>query len=234
MEFYFDISNRLKLVADMVQGRVVADIGTDHGYVPLYLYHQKRIAKGYACDINQGSLQKAIDNVALLGAGDVIETRLGDGLTPMQAGEAETAILSGMGGMLMLHIFEESPLVVERLEEMILSPQRDVDKVRRYLHSVGFRIAEEEMLREDSKVYVVMRCVRGAEQYDKESHYLFGKCLLEKKHPILLEQLLHEKRKRERILGALADSGSQTAEQRKPEMERQLAQIKEALECLQH
>ena len=74
-----DISKRLQAVAGLVTRRSMADIGTDHGYVPLYLYEQRKIDKALACDLNKGPLEKAKENIAAMGAGDAIETRLGSG-----------------------------------------------------------------------------------------------------------------------------------------------------------
>ena len=104
-----DISRRLELVANLVTHNVIADIGTDHGYVPIYLYKQGKIKKAYACDVRTGPLEKCKQNIALYGAEDVIETRLGSGLIPLHPGEAETAIMAGMGGMLIVHILEDWP-----------------------------------------------------------------------------------------------------------------------------
>ena len=104
-----ELSKRLEMVAGLVTQERIADIGTDHGYVPIYLYKQGRIKKAYACDVRKGPLEKCRKNIALYGAEDVIETRLGSGLTPLKAGEAETAIMAGMGGMLIVHILQDSP-----------------------------------------------------------------------------------------------------------------------------
>src|SRR5699024_8275793 len=93
-----EISKRLRTVAELVSGRTVADIGTDHGYVPLYLYEQGKIEKALACDINRGPLEKAKENIASAKAERVVEARLGSGLTPVRIGEVESAVIAGMGG----------------------------------------------------------------------------------------------------------------------------------------
>ena len=95
-----DISKRLQAVAGLVTRRSMADIGTDHGYVPLYLYEQRKIDRALACDLNKGPLEKAKENIAAMGAGGAIETRLGSGLLPVHTGEVESAVIAGMGGML--------------------------------------------------------------------------------------------------------------------------------------
>lgn len=227
-----EISKRLQRVASLVTQDVIADIGTDHGYVPLYLYQTGRLKKAFACDVRKGPLEKCRANIALYGAEGVIEPRLGSGLTPLAPGEAKTAIMAGMGGMLIVHILQDSPQVAESLTELVLSPQRDFGAVRKYLHEIGFAIREEHMLQEDGKPYVLMRCERGREQYHREIDYLYGKLLLEQKNPVLRELLLHESHKYEQLLHKLQQNPTENAQKRLPEVAQKLAWMKEALECL--
>lgn len=227
-----DISKRLELVAGLVTNEIIADIGTDHGYVPIYLYKKGKIKKAYACDVRKGPLEKCRANIALYGAEDVIETRLGSGLIPLKPGEAETAIMAGMGGMLIVHILQDSPEVAASLKELVLSPQRDFGEVRKYLHKIGFAIKEEHMLKEDNKPYVLMRCEREEEKYDREIDYLYGKLLLKKKDPVLKELLLHEEGKYSRLFNNLKDNPTENAQKRLPEVEEKLALMREALACL--
>lgn len=227
-----ELSKRLELVASLVTHDTVADIGTDHGYVPIYLYLQGKIKKAYACDVRKGPLEKCKANLALYGAEDVIETRLGSGLLPMKPKEAETAVLAGMGGMLIVHILQDSPEVVDSLQELVLSPQRDFAEVRKYLHQIGFSIQEEYMLKEENKPYVVMHCIKGEESYEREIEYLYGKRLLEKKEPLLKELLLHEEGKYRRLWQRLQENPTENAQKRLPEVEEKLAWMKEALGCL--
>lgn len=227
-----ELSKRLKLVASMVSHETIADIGTDHGYVPIYLYLQGKIRKAYACDVREGPLEKCRANILLYGAAEFIETRLGSGLLPLQPKEAETAIMAGMGGMLIVHILQDSPAVVDSLRELVLSPQRDFAEVRRYLHQIGFAIKEEYLLKEDNKPYVVMRCEKEAERYDRRIDYLYGKKLLEKKDPLLKELLLHEEEKYSRLFENLKQNLTENAQKRLPEVEEKLALMREALQCL--
>ena len=227
-----DISKRLEAVAGLVSHEVIADIGTDHGYVPIYLFLKGKIRKAYACDVRKGPLETCRSNIALYGAEDVIETRLGSGLIPLKPYEAETAVMAGMGGMLIVHILQDSPDVAASLKELILSPQRDFAEVRRYVHEIGFLIAEEHMLKEDGKPYVILRCIRGEERYEKEIEYLYGKKLLEKKEPLLKELLLAEDRKCGRVLEKLQNNPTEHAQKRLPEVEEKRKWIREALACL--
>ena len=88
------------------------------------------------------------------------------------------------------------------------------------------------MLKEDNKPYVLMRCEKGAEKYDREIDYLYGKLLLEKKDPVLKELLLHEEGKYSRLFHKLKENPTENAQKRLPEVEEKLALMREALACL--
>ena len=218
-----ELSKRLAAVAGLVSYPTVADIGTDHGYVPIALFLQGKLKKGYACDVRKGPLEICRANIALYGAEGVIETRLGNGLVPLRPFEVETAVMAGMGGMLTVHILEDSPEVALSLKEL----------VRKCLHKIGFSIAEEHMLKEDGKLYTLMRCERGTERYDREIDYLYGKRLLEKKEPLLREVLEIAKGKYQRLAEQLRRTETENARLRLPAVEEKLEGMKEALGCWQ-
>ena len=134
--------------------------------------------------------------------------------------------------MLIVHILEDSPEVAASLKELILSPQRDFAQVRKYVHQIGFLIAEEHMLKEDGKPYVILRCVRGKETYETEMEYLYGKKLLEKKDPILKELLTVEEGKYSRVAETLRQNPTEHTQKRLPEVEEKLKFMREALACL--
>ncbi|MFA7164139.1 MAG: class I SAM-dependent methyltransferase, partial [Eubacteriales bacterium] len=93
------IKRRLKAIANMVEPtKVIADIGTDHGYIPAYLVEKGIVDRGIAADVSRGSLAKAQDLIRAMGLEDRIETRLGDGLSVLKVGEANTIVIAGMGG----------------------------------------------------------------------------------------------------------------------------------------
>lgn len=228
-----DISKRLQAVSALVSYPLVADIGTDHGYVPIYLYKQKKITKAFACDVRKGPLAKASENIALFCAEDYIETRLGSGLSPLEVGEAETAVIAGMGGMLTIRILEDSPEVVASLKELILAPQSDLPYVRRYLHSIGFLIETELLIQDDGKFYTIMRCVLGKESYSSEIEYMYGKKVLDKKEPLLKQLLEMEAKNYHLVEEKLLKSNTEGAKERLGEVQEKQKLIKEALRCLQ-
>lgn len=227
-----ELSSRLKTVADMVKYPTMADIGTDHGYVPIYLHKHKKITKALACDINKGPLAKAKENVQKNHAENVIETRLGSGLLPVSPYEVESVVIAGMGGMLIIQILEVSKEVVRTMKELILSPHSDVAEVRRYLHQIGFSIADERMVKDDGKYYVFLRAVFESEVYEREIDYLFGHILLKKKDTVLREMLEKERMKLQLVERNLCDAKTKNANLRLLEIRKQQEQVKEALECL--
>ena len=226
-----ELSKRLYAVAGLVtEGASVADIGTDHGYVPIYLVERGIASKVIALDVNQGPLNRARMHIVGHGLGDRIETRLSDGLAMIRPGEVDTVIASGMGGPLTIRILQEGKEVADQLNALILQPQSEICRVRRFLTENGYRIEQEDMVLEDGKYYPVMRVVHGTKEPYEEWEYLYGKRLLEARHPVLLEFLKWELHIKESILEQLAGrSGSESARERAKEICREREWIQKAL-----
>ncbi len=154
------LSKRMQSVADRVsEGLVLADVGCDHGYLSVWLCQKGKIPSAIAMDINEGPLERAAANAALYHLEDRISLRLSDGLMKLEPGEAESIAIAGMGGMLMIRILDARPDVLSRVKELVLEPQSDADRVRRYLNTCGFAIADEDLVLEDGKFYPVIRAV---------------------------------------------------------------------------
>ena len=117
----------------MTEGASVADIGTDHGYIPIYLMKEGIASKVIALDINKGPLERARLHIVGNGLKGQIETRLSDGLCKVMPGEVDTMIAAGMGGALVIKILTEGKKVVDSLTACILQPQSEIWKVRKYL-----------------------------------------------------------------------------------------------------
>lgn len=128
------ISERLTMAASLVSdGGVLADVGTDHGYVPIYLLQQKRIPRAIAMDINRGPLERAKEHSRLYGLEEYIDLRLSDGVNALKLGEADSILIAGMGGGLVMHILEDGKEVCHRAKELILQPQSELERVREFL-----------------------------------------------------------------------------------------------------
>ncbi|MGN0371354.1 MAG: tRNA (adenine(22)-N(1))-methyltransferase [Enterocloster sp.] len=243
MENKIRLSGRLRLVASFVrENSRIADIGTDHGYVPIFLAGTGRICSALAMDVREGPLMRAREHIREYEedcrAGNLplcpVKARLSDGLKELKPGEADTVIIAGMGGELEIRILEEGQHMWESVEHWILSPQSDLDKVRRFLAENGFLIEKEAMIREDGKFYTVMDVARGTMEYKSQSHYLYGRLLIENHDPVLAEYLEREKKRVEGILAGLemasGETGERTGAQQRAveERTRELEWIREA------
>lgn len=215
-----ELSKRLNAIAQMVKEETVADIGTDHGYLPIYLVSEKGLKKVIACDINQGPLNKAKENINERGLSDYIETRLGNGLEKVEPNECECITISGMGGMLVINILEEGKDVVESVKRLVLQPQHDIPKVREYVLKNGFKIEDEKMLVEDGKTYTVINAVKGEEEPYSEAELVFGRVLIERKDKELSSYVIRRKEKLEKIMENIKEKGDLKSDRFK-ELERE-------------
>lgn len=228
-----EISERLKTIASFVrESRSIADIGTDHGYIPIYLYKEGIIDRAIACDVNREPIKRAESNINMYHLGNVIETRLGSGLNPIKEGETDGIIIAGMGGMLIIDILSMFPDKVEAAKELVLQPQSDVESVRRFLHSVGFRIDDEQMVYEDRVYYTVIRAVFGKEKYDRKMDYVFGKINIDKKSSVLKQYIFDVMQKNVKIIEKLEKTDTENSENRLKELSEFQIMCKEVYKCL--
>lgn len=228
------LSHRLKTVASFViKGSNIADIGTDHGYIPIYLVSQGIANHAIAMDVRDGPLLRAASHIREHGLKDKITVRLSDGLKELQPGEANCVIIAGMGGELMIRILDEGKHLWSSVDDWVLSPQSDPDQVRMYLEKQGFSIREETMVKDEGKYYIIIKVARGSMAYGRMPYYKYGKLLITEKHPVLKEYLKLEEQKVKKILNALESVGTQTSVSRRQELHQELMWIKEAIDEMQ-
>ena len=224
------LSKRLQAVADLVTpGNRLADIGTDHGYVPIWLYEQGRIPSALAMDLREGPLQRAKEHIRMHGLDEKIKTRLSDGLEKLLPGEADSIVIAGMGGMLVVKILTQGQAVLDSVQELILQPQSDLDAVREYLHRTGFVIVQEEMVFEEGKYYPMMKAVHGENTDDRKIWFLYGRLLLENRHPVLESYLQKEYDSCCKLLEKLSKTATEVASRRCEELLEKKHLIEEAL-----
>lgn len=208
-----ELSKRLKTVADAVTpGKKVADIGTDHGFVPIYLVKNQICPQAVAMDVGKGPLERAREHIEEEKLSGKIKTRLSDGLSRLSPKEADSIIMAGMGGALICRILQNTPVFTDQGKELILQPQSEWNKVRRYLEIISYRIEKEWFLQEEGKYYVVIKALPGEKKKQKagvfesqpdkkeseaykdygvspEFLYEYGTYLLDEQNPVFMEYL---------------------------------------------
>lgn len=225
------LSDRLRLVAEFVtKGYAVADIGTDHGYIPIWLVENGRIPKAYAMDIGKGPLERAKEHIRLYGYEDKIETRLSDGLRELKENEADSVIIAGMGGALIVNILKEGKKVLETVKELILSPHTEIHLVRHYLIENGYDIEREQMVYDMGKYYTVIKAVHTEDKsmrqiYDcDEYNYIYGRLLIKEKSDVFMDFIRSERKKTAVILENLEKS--QGAVEKKQQLKEKMKYLK--------
>ena len=156
------ISKRLLCCASMVQpGSRVADIGTDHGYLGIYLLQSGAARHVIACDLRKDPLENARRNAKLFGVDGAMELRLSDGLEKILPDEVDTVVMAGMGGDLIQKILSQCPWRKREGLQFILQPQSAGNVLRRWLCEDGFEIRREEPVQDGHFLYTVMDIRQG-------------------------------------------------------------------------
>ncbi|ADL04767.1 tRNA (adenine(22)-N(1))-methyltransferase [Lacrimispora saccharolytica] len=233
------LSRRLETIASFVpEGSRVADIGTDHGYVPIHLVREGKAKHAIAMDVREGPLLRARAHIQEAGLQDCVEVRLSDGLLKLEQNEADCVVIAGMGGELMIHILEGGRDLWEGIPYWVLSPHSELGKVRRFLEKESFFTLRETMIKEEGKYYSVIGVSRKPEdpfiqgKNDREISYRYGKMLLEAKDPVLMEYLKKEEEQLEQILAGLSAMGTEAAARRMEELKLDLSYNKEAQDAM--
>lgn len=189
------LSLRLETIASLVPlGARVCDVGTDHALLPIYL-RKKGIAKSViATDLNQKPLENARKNILSSGITD-ISLRLCDGLSGVAQNEADTVIIAGMGGEVIVHILKNCEWIKSESIHLILQPTTSAEVLREFLTESGFEIVNETPVAENKKLYSVMTAkFTNAENTYPQHFYFTGKI------PLTAEGILYIKKQQKRLL----------------------------------
>lgn len=169
------LSKRLTAAASFVErGSTVADIGTDHAYLPVYLLENGTAVFAYATDINTQPLERAKTNIEKCGFLSKTAFVLTDGLSGMDKYTFDTAAICGMGGDTIVEILDDAPFVKERKIKLILQPMSAVERLRKYLAGNGFVISDESLCCDAGKYYFTLSVIAGdaTDEYDVYACYL--------------------------------------------------------------
>lgn len=223
---------RLSAIAGLVpEGNTVADIGTDHAYIPVFLVKSGKVKRGVASDVRKGPLEKAREVIKRHRLEDRIETRLGDGLEVLKAGEADTIVVAGMGGVLIRNLLEAGKEALEGVKRLVLQPMNAQEVVREWLVKNGFEIVDETLARERERIYQVIAAQPGHQETEDPFYYEIGKVLIEKNHPLLPDLLSSKEKEYKKIIAGLKISGKAGAAERLKEYERRLARLQGVMEA---
>lgn len=157
------LSDRLQMIADEINtGETMCDVGTDHGFLPIYLWEKGISPKVIMADVSKGSLDKARDNCRMYYPAETFDLRLGDGLAVLSPGEADAVAIAGMGGILMTEILSAHPEVTESVKKFIFQPRSAAGKLRYWLLHNGFVIEKDQLVREGKFICNVITAVHGS------------------------------------------------------------------------
>lgn len=239
-----ELSKRLTAIASFApMGCAVADVGTDHGYVPIFLVKEGVAKRALAMDVRKGPLARAEEHIRAYQLEERVGTRLSDGLAQLKEGEADTVIIAGMGGGLMVRILEGRTHLNGCVHTYVLSPQSDWDRVRRFLRREGMRIVREEMIEEDGKFYPILLVKDDGEGCEGpcpgegtallDVYDRFGALLIGARHPVLMQYLARQEGQLREVEETLLEVGSEKAKARLEEIGRELTQIRLARELME-
>ncbi|MGL5330656.1 MAG: tRNA (adenine(22)-N(1))-methyltransferase [Peptostreptococcaceae bacterium] len=184
------LTDRLLKIASLVtRGKKVADIGTDHGYIPVYLLNEGHIDYAILADVNKGPLENARKEVRNNNLIDKVDLRLGSGIEVLNKNEVDEVIIAGMGGILISELLEANLEVAHSVEKLILQPMQAQKELRKYLLNNGYEIIDEVLVKEDFRVYEIIVAKYNSKNTEvkDEIYYEIGNKLIENKDPLLNE-----------------------------------------------
>jgi tRNA (adenine22-N1)-methyltransferase len=201
------LSARLETVASFVeQGATLADIGSDHAYLPCYLVMEGRISKAIAGEVVKGPFESAVKNVRKKGLTEEITVRLGNGLEAIHEKDGvDTITIAGMGGPLIASILNEGREKLQNVKRIITQPNIHALSIREWAVQNGWKIIDEQILKEDNKIYEIIVLEKGQAEY-AELEMMVGPFLLERKSDTFIEKWKRESDEWKRVLSFLENA----------------------------
>ena len=228
-----ELSKRLMKIASYVNYcDAIADIGTDHGYIPIYLVKNNKCNSAIASDINKGPIEKASTNIRFEGLSEKIKCLLGGGLKPLKVGEVNGVIIAGMGGNLIRDIILEDIEKVKLYDFLILQPAQNPEVLRKFLYNNNFEILNEDLILDDGKFYELFK-VKYNENAKKinikdEISYEISSILLESNNSLVKDYIKSKIKKYENIITYIKDDTS-LAKKKKDILNEKINKLKEMI-----
>lgn len=248
-----EISKRLSVIVDMIdKDSSIADIGTDHAYVPIEAVKKGISTRAIASDINRGPIEKARDNVKRNNLHGKIECRLGPGLSTINPGEVEGGIIAGMGGNLIRDIIEKDLEVFKKMDFLIAQPTQNPEIFRKYVYENGYEIIDEELCFDEGIYYEYIKIKYSPykkenlilspykkenlmDSYDDkildEIDYEISSILLKKKHELIGDYIRFKIEKYKKI-STYINEDTESSIRRKRELKSKIEKMEEMLKCL--
>lgn len=232
------LSKRLAQVAQFIPvGSRLADIGTDHAYLPVHLALAGKISSAVATDINEGPVQAALAHVEKYQLQSVIDVRQGDGLEVLEPGEVDVIVLAGMGGSLICRLLEEGKEKLESVSRLIIQANTCIHQVRRWLLHNGWELKAEKIVEERGKYYEILMAEPGQgeapyiglEGEKREQALYMGPYLLKEKDEAFISKWTKEYEQKRSIIASLERSASPESEEKKAKFIRELNWIEEVI-----
>ena len=225
------LSKRLAKVGEFVPSQArLADIGSDHAYLPVRLMLAKKISYAVCGEVVKGPYESALHQVTLQGLADNITVRLADGLFAIEPNDKiDTITICGMGGTLIKQILLEGKERITGEELLILQPNVGEATLRKYLVANGYTIIAEEILEENKKIYEIIVAKKLVQPMSlNEAQYLFGPLLMQEKSPVFIKKWQRELMQRQRVLQQLQNS-AQNHDEKIAELQVEMKLIEEVL-----
>lgn len=229
------LSKRLTTVAKyIIKGTTVADIGSDHAYLPCYLIENNLVTFAIAGEVADGPYKSALKKVTEFKYNDKISVRKGDGLQVIEQGEVDCITIAGMGGPLIVNILEGGKAKLSDVKRLILQPNVGAHLIRKWLINNNWELIAEEIIEENDKIYEVLVAEKGnpLKPYNKnnESEVFLGPFLKAERNGVFIKKWQGELQKLEIVLKQLRNaSNSEQITAKRKNIEQKVKIIKEVL-----
>ncbi|KOO43891.1 tRNA (adenine(22)-N(1))-methyltransferase [Priestia koreensis] len=229
------LSKRLEeVVKSIPKGARIADIGSDHAYLPCYAYLQGYITEAIAGEVVEGPFQSAKDQVKKVDLENVIDVRKGNGLAVLEKGEVDCVTIAGMGGTLISTILEDGKEKLEGVTRLILQPNIGAINVRKWLLDNEWEIIDEKILEDEKRIYEIVVAERGEAKKpygdELESGLLVGPVLRVEKNEAFVKKWTHELAHLKQIASRLSSSAqTEESKQKLARFQQEIKLIEEVL-----
>lgn len=227
------LSKRMEAGAGLLDAAsCIADIGCDHAHVSICLKQRNVAGHVIAMDIGEGPLLKAKENIENHGMAGMIELRLSDGAKKLLPGEADAAIIMGMGGPLIEKILSEGRAVFKEMKQIVLGAQSEIGHLRRFLYENDYTVAAEQAVFEEGKYYILMKAVNGKNPYtgkltaeQLELYFKYGDRNIQRDIKVYNAYLAHEEEKLKNIYSKLCGADTGKSNKRKEQIAEEIRYI---------